>query len=441
MEELKDLLEKYLNKDLLRIIISGARGNIDITKITIRPVLLKETLCFQAELFRGTKAFHENLGKTEIVLRVLEWMDTSFRQLQLESGLGMASVLVSKKGKVTIKEKKSAGVKVPELAHNKKKRYLLKEGRPIDFLVDLGVMTAEGKVVHSRYDKFRQINRFLEFIEDIQDALPKEREIRILDFGCGKSYLTFAMYYYLKICKGLNIRITGLDLKEDVIKRCSALAEKYGYEKLEFLRGDIAKYEGEEQVDMVVTLHACDTATDFALYKAIRWDAKVILSVPCCQHELNKQIQNEQLDPVLKYGLLKERIAALVTDGLRAELLEQQGYDTQILEFIDMEHTPKNILIRAVKRPGEHKVSGEAYEKCTEALHVQPTLERLLVSEYAPADAYESRKLCPKNMDESRKPLTGIPLCPKSMDKSRKPLTGIPLCPKNMDESRKGAAE
>ncbi len=436
MEDLKGLLEKYLNKALLRIIISGARGDTDITKINIRPVILKGTLCFQMEMFRGVKVFHENLKKKETVSRILEWMRDSFRQLQLESGLGMASVLVSKKGKITIKEKtQSAGVKVPEHAHNKKKQYLLEEGIPIDFLVDLGVMTTEGKVVHSRYDKFRQINRFLEFIEDVRDALPKEREITILDFGCGKSYLTFAMYYYLKVCKGLNIRITGLDLKENVIRNCGALAEKYGYEKLEFLKGDIAKYEGKEKVDMVVTLHACDTATDYALYKAIQWNAKVILSVPCCQHELNKQIQNEQLAPVLKYGLLKERIAALVTDGLRAELLEQQGYDTQILEFIDMEHTPKNILIRAIRRSGKRKVSDVTYEKCTEALHVQPTLERLLRK---PSTGIP---VCPKNMDKLRKPPTEIPVCPKNMDKLRKPPTGIPICPKNMDKLRKGAAE
>lgn len=404
MEDLKSLLEKYLNKDLLRIIISGARGDTDITKVNIRPVLLKGTLYFQVEMFRGVKAFHENLEKTEAISRILEWTKGPFRQLQLESGLGMASVLVSKRGKITIKEKaQGVSVKVPELAHNKKKQYLLEEGTPVDFLVDLGVMTAEGRVVHSRYDKFRQINRFLEFIEDVRDTLPKEREITILDFGCGKSYLTFALYYYLKVCKGLNIHITGLDLKEDVIRNCSALAKKYGYEKLEFLKGDIAEYEEKEQVDMVVTLHACDTATDYALYKAIQWNAKVILSVPCCQHELNKQIQNEQLAPVLKYGLLKERIAALVTDGLRAELLEQQGYETQILEFIDMEHTPKNILIRAIKRSGEQKKSSEAYEKCTEALRVQPTLERLLVSEYAPGEAYKRRKKCPENMEKLRK--------------------------------------
>ena len=393
MEELKALLEKYLNKDLLRIVISGARGATDLTRISIRPVLLKERLLFQAELLQGTKAYHENLGKVEAADRITKWMAGSFRQIQLTGRYCMATALVSKKGKVTIKEKRqSKGVKGPTLAHNKKKQYLLEEGRPIDFLVDLGVMTAEGKVVHARYDKFRQINRFLEFIEDVLPALPKDREVVILDFGCGKSYLTFAMYYYLNVCQGLDIRITGLDLKEDVIRHCSALAKKYGYDKLEFIKGDIARYEGQKQVDMVVTLHACDTATDYALYKAVRWNARVILSVPCCQHELNGQIESEKLAPVLRYGLLKERIAALITDGLRAELLEQQGYQTQILEFIDMEHTPKNILIRAVKRPGSVQKSREAYESCTTALHVRPTLERLLTSGPAPAEVYRSRK-------------------------------------------------
>ena len=271
-----------------------------------------------------------------------------------------------------------------------------------NFLVDLGVMTPEGKIVHARYDKFRQINRFLEFVEDILPALPKDRELTILDFGCGKSYLTFAIYYYLRECQGLDVRIIGLDLKEDVIRKCSDLSSKYGYDKLTFLQGDIAGYEGCTQVDMVVTLHACDTATDYALYKAVKWGASVILSVPCCQHELNKQIENETLAPVLKYGLLKERMSALITDGLRAGLLEQQGYNTQILEFIDMEHTPKNILIRAVKRKNGKKAeaaSAAAFENCTEALHADLTLEKLLSAGTSPAESYRSRR---KNTENAK---------------------------------------
>ena len=236
-----------------------------------------------------------------------------------------------------------------------------------------------GHIITQKYDKFRQINRFLEFIQDILPRLDQQREVTILDFGCGKSYLTFAMYYYLRELKGYDVNIIGLDLKTDVIEKCNHLAVKYGYEKLHFYQGDIADYEGVSSVDMVVTLHACDTATDYALAKAVEWGAKVILSVPCCQHEVNRQIKNEVLEPVLKYGILKERMAALMTDGIRANLLESMGYETQILEFIDMEHTPKNLLIRAVKtgKPKDMKSTVQLMKE----LHINPTLERLLYRE------------------------------------------------------------
>ena len=414
MEELKSLLEKYLNENLELITLSAPRKGRDELKVRIRPMLLRGELKFQFETFRGAKAFHENLPLAEAVDRIAEQMTDVFCQLQLQAAAGQVTALVSKKGKITVREKQgAAGKAAPEalqdarvkrtaLAHNKKKRYLLEEGRPVPFLVDLGVMTPEGKIVHARYDKFRQINRFLEFVEDILPALPKDRELTILDFGCGKSYLTFAIYYYLRECQGLDVRIIGLDLKEDVIRKCSDLSSKYGYDKLTFLQGDIAGYEGCTRVDMVVTLHACDTATDYALYKAVKWGASVILSVPCCQHELNKQIENETLAPVLKYGLLKERMSALITDGLRAGLLEQQGYDTQILEFIDMEHTPKNILIRAVKRKNGKKAkaaSAAAFENCTEALHADLTLEKLLSAGTSPAESYRSRR---KNTENAK---------------------------------------
>lgn len=266
------------------------------------------------------------------------------------------------------------------LQHNRQKHYILKEGIPVPFLQDLGVMTGDGKVVRTKYDKFRQINRFLELIEDVLPALDAGQENRIIDFGCGKSYLTFAMYYYLHELKGYPVRITGLDLKKDVISRCSRLAESYGYDSLEFCHGDIADYSGADQVDMVVTLHACDTATDYALAKAVAWGAKVILSVPCCQHELNRTMENPLLKPVFQYGIIKERMAALYTDALRAQLLEHRGYRTQILEFIDMEHTPKNLLIRAVwdGRPKDNL--GEIGE-ILEFLHVKPLLYRLLEEE------------------------------------------------------------
>lgn len=312
-------------------------------------------------------------------------MGTSFRQAQLETEGWSASLLVSKKGQATIKvKKKEQAAKTlndawrSSLTHNRKKNYILEEGTAVPFLIDLGVQTKEGKIVNSRYDKFRQINRFLEFIEDILPKLDKSRESVILDFGCGKSYLTFAMYYYLKELKGYPVRIIGLDLKTDVIEKCNGLAKKYGYENLKFYPGDIASYEGADHVDMVVTLHACDTATDYALEKAVCLGAKVILSVPCCQHELNGQIENDLMKPVFQYGIIKERMAALYTDALRAQILEAFGYRTQILEFIDMEHTPKNLLIRAVKQ-GEKRDNREAIEAVLKELHAEPTLYRLLM--------------------------------------------------------------
>ena len=372
MEQLKELLHKYINENLIQLILSNPRKKEDGLKVHIRPIELKGEVIFQASQYIGTKVYHHNLSRLETIEQVQEWIE-QYNQLETTNTCGQAHVLISKKGKITIKEKGNTGcVKQQDLSHNRKKNYILNPEKKVEFLVDLGVQTKEGKIVHSQYDKFRQINRFLEFIEDILPQLPKEREISILDFGCGKSYLTFAMYYYLKVLKGYAVKITGLDLKEDVIAHCNQLAEKYGYKELRFYVGDIAKYEGASQVDMVVTLHACDTATDYALDKAVRWGASVILSVPCCQHELNAQIENEILEPVLKYGLIKERMAALFTDALRAEILESKGYEVQILEFIDMEHTPKNILIRAVKGSGKKKT--ENYGSLMEFLHVTPTL-------------------------------------------------------------------
>ena len=379
MERLKNILEEQLTENLDQIIISNPRRMALAQKVKIRPVLLKEQLNFQVTEYKGKQVFHENYEKQDAIAYIIEQMEKFFGQMVLESTTKTVNVLVSKKGTVTIKQKAQKNeVKPKELSHNRKKRYILEAGDAIPFLVDLGVQTKDGKIVNSRYDKFRQINRFLEFIQDIVENLPKGRELTIVDFGCGKSYLTFAMYHYLKVMKGFDIRVIGLDLKEDVIAYCNELKDKYGYEKMSFTTGDIASYTGVDAVDMVVTLHACDTATDYALEKAVKWGASVILSVPCCQHELNYQMKNEELSAVLKYGLLKERIAALITDGLRAEMLEQCGYDTQVLEFIDMEHTPKNILIRGVKRTKEREINFEKYDNCCKALHVDPMLGKLL---------------------------------------------------------------
>ena len=405
MNELTSVLREMINEGLDQLILSNSRDQAMGTKVKVRPVLIKGELLFQETLYKGTQVFHENFGTEEMISRLEKYLQDLFKQGEIKGQQEEATILVSKKGKMTVKRRKVAaaervsgyGNKENEapggnsstrevranLQHNRTKQYILMEGTPVDFLVGLGVQTPDGKVTKNRYDKFRQINRYLEFIEDVLEELPKDRTIRIIDFGCGKSYLTFAMYYYLHELQGRDIQVTGLDLKMDVINHCNQLAEKLNYEKLCFEHGDISSYEGADAVDMVVTLHACDTATDYALEKAVKWGASVIMAVPCCQHEINKQIKNDVLQPILKYGIIKERMSALITDALRANLLEQQGYDTQILEFIDMEHTPKNILIRAVKRRGMHprrkaESTKSDIKEVTEFLHVAPTLEGLL---------------------------------------------------------------
>ena len=403
MERLRHLLTDVLNENLKQLIISNPRkknssdgGCLLASKIKVRPVLMADGLKLQESRFVGQQVFHTNYDKPELIDIIIEEMEGSFGQLELETSCLRATVLVSKKGTVTIKKKQlqsanQMGGKGKEsaedmqnekqlLSHNREKQYILKEGISVPFLIDLGVQTKDGKIVKSKYDKFRQINRFLEFIQDVLPALPKDRKVSVLDFGCGKSYLTFAMYYYLKVLNHYDIDIIGLDLKKDVIRKCNELKDKYGYDGLQFLEGDIRGYNEKEEVDMVVTLHACDTATDHAIAKAIAWNAKVILSVPCCQHELNGQIACKELAPVLKYGLLKERIAALLTDGIRANLMEAYGYDTQVLEFIDMSHTPKNILLRGVQSKGfrKKKTSLEDVENMMDMLHTKQTLAELL---------------------------------------------------------------
>ena len=389
--EIRELFERFVMEQPLSAVLSGQQEKNDFLKVKVRPILSGGKVLIQAEEFRGKQAFHKNLDLKEAPAYLTDLMEHSFKQAQVETEGWSGQLLVSKKGKASVKIKRKAETRKnvstqssdlevawkKGISHNRKKRYILEEGIAVPFLVDLGVQTKEGKIVNSRYDKFRQINRFLEFIEDILPKLDKSRENVILDFGCGKSYLTFAMYYYLKELKGYPVRIIGLDLKDDVIKKCNDLARRYDYEKLSFYTGDIASYEGVDQVDMVVTLHACDVATDYAMEKAVRWGAKVILSVPCCQHELNGQLENELLKPIFQYGIIKERTAALFTDAIRAQILESVGYRTQILEFIDMEHTPKNLLIRAVKQ-GTPKDNKKELEAIMNELHIEPMLYRLL---------------------------------------------------------------
>lgn len=384
MEELREALEQYLEEKLQQIIISNPKTKGGVNKVHIRPILLQNKLVFQFAGYTEKQVFHENLSKQEALEKILSYME-EFKQLELMHSKAKVNVLVSKKGKFTLKKKAVNNVCEPQkdLSHNRKKQYLLEPGVVVPFLQDLGVQTGDGKIAHSKYDKFKQINRFLEFIEDVEHHLPKDREAVIIDFGCGKSYLTFAMYYYLHELKKHDVRMIGLDLKEDVIKHCNELRDRYGYEKLDFFIGDIADYEGVSEVDMVVTLHACDTATDFALAKAVKWGAKIILSVPCCQHELNKEMSCEVLEPLFQYGLIKERTAALFTDAIRANILKDMGYQVQILEFIDMEHTPKNILIRGIlnKKSGgvqEKKQAGKDVAQMIDFLKVKPTLYKLL---------------------------------------------------------------
>lgn len=377
MEKLQQIIEECMEGQLIQIIISNKRHAGVGKKVVVRPFAEKGNILFQMTNYDNNQVFHKNSNRDEAIVHIIELLKKDYKQIEIFTENRQVTALVSKKGKASIKQREVDGVKKVDLLHNRKKQYVLSGEEVIPFLVELGVQTKEGKIVDKKYKKFRQINRFLEFVRDVLPELPTDRQITILDFGCGKSYLTFAMYYYLKIVKGYAVRMIGLDLKKDVIAHCNELAARFGYHDLTFLEGDISSYNGVDSVDMVVTLHACDTATDFALDKAVRWGAKVILSVPCCQHEFNRQIQSNLLQPILKYGIVKERMSALMTDALRANLLEQHGYDVQILEFIDMEHTPKNLLIRAVKK-GKRCVVEKQYNLLCDELNLHGTLEQLL---------------------------------------------------------------
>ena len=379
MEEQMEKLSAIAQAKPYKIIISKpAGGEIPYRRIVIE----RKESYYQAAAYTEKQVFHENippeklaeyLGKTAVgqYLQVNAWDDAAEH-----------IYLCSKKGKVTYKTKKNVQTAAKASgSHNRKKQYILEEGTPIAPLVDMGVFTPDGKVVRTMYDKFRQINRFIEMIDDAIREY-KGEEIHIIDFGCGKSYLTFIMYYYFTEIRHMKVQMLGLDLKKDVIEKCNRAAEKYGYDDLRFELGDINGFQTPFDVDMVVTLHACDTATDFALYNAITWNAKMIFSVPCCQHEVNKQIQSEDYSLLTRYGIIKERFSALTTDAIRANLLECCGYKTQLLEFIDFEHTPKNILIRAVRRPvlpssAKKKYLAEVENMCRE-FHLEPTLYTLL---------------------------------------------------------------
>ncbi|TMV50847.1 SAM-dependent methyltransferase [Paenibacillus mesophilus] len=402
MESLTEVLREAIAAGTwTQAVLSQPRkgGGATADKVKIKPVLLKNGLHYQFAHYTGTKVLHENVAPEQTAARAEELLHAQYKQGLLQTSEADYHILFNKKDEAAVLKKKATKTSV-ELAHNRKKRYVLEEGTPVPFLIELGVMNGQGKVLAAKYDKFRQINRFLEMIDDVVPHLPGGRTVRIVDFGCGKSYLTFALYHYLREVRKLDLQVVGLDLKEDVIRHCNDLAERLGYDRLRFLVGDISRYDGMDAVDMVVTLHACDTATDAAIEKAVRWGAGVILSVPCCQHELFGQIRNEAMSPLLKHGILKERFASLVTDAARAQLLELLGYKTQVLEFIDMEHTPKNLLIRAVKEPGKGRPDGgkeqasvsrdplsveaAAYRGFTGMLGISPYLERALADKLAP---------------------------------------------------------
>lgn len=378
MEGLKELLKKEMKEEgFIYGVLSGIRKRSEATynKVTIKPVLIKDEILFQFTYYYDKKVKHQNLEMNEAEKSISDLLKCYFKQGMVYTISADYQILVSKKGKMKIL-KKAPTKKQVDLSHNRKKKYIIEEDKPCSFLIRLGVMNKEGKVFTNKYDKFKQINRFLEMVDDCVPYLDKNRTNNIIDFGCGKSYLTFALYYYLVEKLGLSINIIGLDLKEDVIKLCNNIAKDLEYDKLKFIHGNIKEFEETNNVDMVVSLHACDTATDEALSKAVKWNAKVILSVPCCQHELLNKIKNDAMIPMTKHGIIKEKLSSLVTDSIRGNVLEIMGYSVQLLEFIDMEHTPKNILIRAFKNNKNDKDAINEYLQFKEFWKVEPYIEK-----------------------------------------------------------------
>ncbi len=382
MEDLIKAIKEIVSEEIIKIVISNKiNKDFDYNKINIeQKVNNKGKKYYQIEKFTDKQVFHENIEAKNLEKELINLVTNNYKQVAAWSNETTFDLKISKKGKIFLGKKKGNNKNIVNKSHNKEKNYILKEGMIIEPLIDLGVFTKEGKVINSKYDKYKQINRFIEIIDD-EIKKNNYKELTILDFGCGKSYLTFVLYYYFVEIKNIKVKMIGLDLKEDVIKKCNEIAKRYKYDNLHFELGDINGYKYENNVDMVITLHACDTATDYALYNAVKWNAKMIFSVPCCQHEFNAQIQPESLSIISKYGIIQERVSALMTDAVRGNLLEAVGYKTQLLEFIDIAHSPKNILIRASKG----KISQEKREKAlmeVEALikefNFNPTLLNLL---------------------------------------------------------------
>ncbi len=382
MDEIRKAVEAAVSGDVYKIVLSAPREKGSLYR---RVAVNRLPSGYQVERFTASQVFHENLpaetGPLHTVLTA--FLETAFRQLNAWDAQHEYAVRISAKGRVLTSRSPVRQAPRRETAHNRVKNTLLPEGTVVPGLVEMGVMTPDGTVLRSKYDKYRQINRFLEMVDDEVRGMDPGSSFRVVDFGCGKSYLTFVLYHYLTVLRGLEVDMVGLDLKADVIDHCARVAEQYGYAGLHFQVGDIAGYGDTRPVDMVVTLHACDTATDLALFHAVRRGARLLFSVPCCQHELNAQISTARLSGLTRYGIVKERMAALMTDAIRGNLLECCGYHTQLLEFIEMEHTPKNILIRAVKRPAAQQYATRKkalaeVEALMEEFHLEPTLYRLL---------------------------------------------------------------
>jgi len=372
MSEINSLIQRATETTVYKAVISNPTADAKYKKIVVE----KTDKGYAVESFTDKQAFHSHIEDVYAFL----CEQGSYRQFNIWAEGYNYEVRISKKGKATLISKKNTTAPQIKTAHNRKKNYILPEG-VIPPLVDMGVLTPEGKIINSMQDKYRQINRFIEIVDDEISKRTFKQPVNIIDFGCGKSYLTFVLYYYFTEIKNIDVSIIGLDLKKDVIENCNKAAKKYGYKNLRFELGDINGYKCENKVDMVITLHACDTATDFALHNAISWDADLIFSVPCCQHELNNQIKSDTFSLLTRYGIIKERTAALLTDAIRANLLEYAGYKTQILEFIDMEHTPKNIMLRAVKKnnnPDKDKYLAEV-QKVIDEFNLEPTLYKLIV--------------------------------------------------------------
>ena len=379
MSELKEYLNIIFSEEPLKTVISKPAKKSQLYK---KIIIEKKSQYYQVSKYTEKQVFHENLNTDKAIEFCTNALEADYKQLNSFSTTHEHMLMLSKKGKPSYKKKQlSSACTHTSSQHNRQKNYIIQEGSDVPPLIDMGVFTKEGKVVNSMYDKFKQINRFIEIIDDAVKDLIKET-INIIDFGCGKSYLTFVVYYYFAVLKNKKVNIVGLDLKEDVIKKCNASAVKYGYDGLKFELGDINGYKCDFDVDMVITLHACDTATDYALFNAICWNAKMIFSVPCCQHELNSQIKTEKLSLYTNYGIIQERFSALTTDAIRGNLLEYCGYKTQLLEFVDFAHTPKNILIRAVKKDSTTAKSKSKalaqVEAVMQEFNLSPTLYNLL---------------------------------------------------------------